>query len=114
MYAMLVSNNRVARYAPIDELHGQSRNTFVQYLWKKDLADVTEGFYHVVSFQSRKTRAGKQMADMVIADAEKNMVGVLVFPQKFISAYSKCKEGSTVMMDLKQTDDGSVFLEKVD
>lgn len=111
-YAMLVANNRVARYAPLDELNGQSKNTFVQYLWKKDLPDVTEGFYHVVSFQSRKTRAGKMMADMVIADDTKEMIPVLVFPQAFMSAYSHCKEGTTVMMQLKQTEDGSVFLEK--
>lgn len=113
MYAMLISGNRVARYARLDDLHEHSDNTFVQYLWKKSLPDVTDGFYHVVSFQSRTTKAGKKMADMVISDEDKNMIGVLVFPQKFISAYSKCKEGSTVMMDLKQTEDGSVFLEKV-
>ncbi len=113
MYAMLVSNNRVARYAPLDELKPDSSNTFVQYLWRRDLSDVTEGFYHVVSFQSRIAKtSGKQMADMVIADADKNMIGVVVFPQKFISAYSKCKEGHTVMMDLGQTKDGSVVLEK--
>ncbi len=52
------------------------------------------------------------MADMVIADDQKEMVGVLVFPQKFMSAYSKCIEGQVAMMDLKQTEDGSVFLEK--
>lgn len=113
MYAMLVANNRIARYAPVDEIHSKSTNTFVQFLGKRSLPDVTEGFYHVVSFQTRKTKAGKNMADMVIADAEKNLMGVLVFPQNFLQAYSKCKEGSTVMMDLKQTEDGSVFLEKV-
>lgn len=113
MYAMLVANNRIARYAPVSELSADSDNTYVQYLWKRDLADVTEGFYHVVSFQSRKTKAGKTMADMVIADEEKNMEAVLVFPQQFMKAYSKCKEGSTVMAEFKTTDDGSVFLENV-
>lgn len=113
MYAMLVANNRIARYAPVDELTGDSDNTYVQYLWKRDLADVTEGFVHVVSFQSRKTKAGKTMADMVVADAEKNMEAVLVFPQAFMKAYSKCKEGSTVMAEFKATDDGTVFLENV-
>jgi len=113
MYAMLVADNRIVRYAPMDDLKGTSDNTYIQFLWKKDLPDVTEGFYHVVAFQSRKTKAGKNMATLVVADAEKNMSSALVFPQQFTKAYSKCREGSVVMAEFKVTDDGAVFLENV-
>lgn len=113
MYAMLVADNRIVRYAPMEELKGTSDNTYVQFLWKKDLPDVTEGFYHVVAFQSRKTKAGKNMATLVVADEEKNMSCALVFPQAFSKAYTKCREGSTVMAEFKVTDDGAVFLENV-
>lgn len=113
MYAMLIANNRIARYAPVSELVPDSLNTFVQFLWKPSLPDVTDGFVHVVSFQSRKTKAGKMMADMVVCDEDKNMVSVLIFPQQFMKAYSKCKEGSTIMAELKATQDGSVYLENV-
>jgi DNA polymerase-3 subunit alpha len=113
MYAMLVADNRIARYAPMEELEPTSRNTFVQFLWKSTFPDLTENFYHVVSFQSRQTKAGKNMATMVICDEEKNMQSVLIFPQQFNKAYTKCKEGSTVLVELKVTDDGAVFLENV-
>lgn len=113
MYAILVADNRIARYAPIDELHAKSHNTYVNFLWRKDLAEVTEGFYYVVSFQSRVTKAGKNMATVVLADEEKNMQSVLIFPQMFPRGYTHCKEGSTVMAELKMTDDGAVFLENV-
>jgi DNA polymerase-3 subunit alpha len=113
MYAMLVSDNRIARYAPLEDLTRESQNTYVQFLYKKSLPEVTEGFYYVVAFQSRQTKSGKNMANMVICDEDKNMQSVLVFPQQFNKAYTKCKEGSVIMAELKVTDDGAVFLENV-
>lgn len=113
MYAMLVADNRIARYAPLDELSPKSQNSYTKFLWKESLPEVTEGFYYVVAFQSRQTRAGKNMANMVVCDEDKNMQSVLIFPQQFNKAYTKCKEGSVIMAELKVTDDGAVFLENV-
>lgn len=113
MYAMLVADNRVARYVSVDDLDSKSRNTFVQFLWADGYPDLTENFYRVVAFQSHKTKAGKNMAYLVLCDAEKNMVRVLAFPQMFHKVYSKCQEGSTVGMYFDQTDDGTVFVKEV-
>jgi DNA polymerase-3 subunit alpha len=113
MYAMLVADNRVARYVTVDELTRGSTNTFVKHLFTKSYRDLTEGFYRVVSFQSHKTKAGKNMAYLVLSDAEKNLTRVLAFPQMFHKAYGFCKEGSTVEAEFGQTEDGTVFLREV-
>lgn len=114
MYAMLAANNRVARFAEVEDITPDSSNTFVRFLFKDSLPELTDNFYHVVSFQSRTTKvSGKKMANMVIADGEKEMMSVLVFPQMFHKAYGKCKEGATVGMEFGTTDDGSLFLKEV-
>lgn len=113
MYAMLVADNRVARYVPVAEVTKDSKNSFVQFLYTEDFPDVTEGFYRVVAYQPHTTKAGKKMAYIVFCDAEKNMTRVMAFPQQYIAAYSKCKEGATVMATFDKTDDGSLYLKEI-
>lgn len=113
MYAMLVADNRVARYVTVDELTRGSANTFVRHLFTKSYRDLTDGFYKVVAFQSHKTKAGKNMAYLVLSDAEKNLTRVLAFPQMFHKAYGFCKEGFTIEAEFGQTEDGTVFLREV-
>lgn len=114
MYAMLIANKRLARYVEISDFVRGSGNTFVKYVYLRNLNMLTDGFYYVVSNQTRKTKAGKNMADLVLADAEKNLYLVLVFPQMFHKAYGFCKEGAVIEATLKQTQDGdSYFLEEV-
>lgn len=109
MYAILVANNRVARFVAMDDF--KQGNSFVDFLYEESFPDVTEGFYRVVSFQSRTTKAGKKMAHVVLSDADKNMQLVMVFPQQFMKCYTKCQEGRTVMVDLAETKDGSLYIE---
>ena len=114
MYAMLIANKRLARYVEISDFVRGSQNTFVRFVYTKNFNTLTDGFYYVVSNQTRKTKAGKNMADLVLADAEKNLYPVLVFPQMFHKAYGLCKEGAVIEATLKQTQDGdSYFLEEV-
>ncbi|AXG66178.1 DnaE-like DNA polymerase III alpha [Streptomyces phage Annadreamy] len=114
MYVMLIANKRLARYVEAVDFVRESSNTFVRYMYTKRFAALTEGFYYVVSNQSRKTKAGKNMADLVLADEEKNLYSVLVFPQMFHKAYGFCKEGSIIEATLKQTQDGdTLFLDEV-
>jgi DNA polymerase III alpha subunit len=113
MYAMLVADNRVARYVTMDELEQHTGNTFVKFLYKTSFPELTDNFYHVVEFQTHKTKAGKNMAYTVLCDAEKNMIRVLVFPQMFHKAYGKIKEGGTVGCDFGHTDDGTVYINNI-
>ncbi|AZU97139.1 DnaE-like DNA polymerase III [Streptomyces phage Gilson] len=114
MYAMLIANKRLARYVEASDFVRGSQNTFVRFVYTRSFNTLTDGFYYVVSNQTRKTKAGKNMADLVLADAEKNLYPVLAFPQMFHKAYGYCKEGATVEATLKKTQDGdSYFLDEV-
>lgn len=114
MYAMLIANKRLSRYVDIADFVRGSHNTFVRFVYTKNFSRLTEGFYYVVSNQTRKTKAGKNMADLVLADAEKNLYPVMAFPQMFHKAYGFCKEGAVVEAKIKETQDGdSYFLDEV-
>lgn len=111
MYAILVADNRVARYVPSVEIVPGSTNTFVQWLFSDGDKSLGDDMYEVVAFQSHTTKAKKKMAYIVFADSEKEMVRALAFPQNFHKAYSRCQEGQVVGVRFGQTDDGTIFIE---
>ncbi len=112
VYIFLLAGNSVARYVHLNEL--ESSGPFLKFLEADSFPEVPEGAFKVVGFNSRTTKAGKKMADVVLADAEKSLVSALVFPMQFIAAYSKMREGSIVKVNLKETKEGTPFVDGVD
>lgn len=116
VYFILVAENRIVRYVPVDEVWEQidkePEDAFIKYLLEKDLW-VTEGWYYVVRMEKKKTKAGKLMGNLVLANKDKEMRRVLVFPKTFGSVYGKIKEGSTAQFKLKKLEDGGVCLNEV-
>jgi DNA polymerase-3 subunit alpha len=114
MYALLIANNRVARYASVDELSAGSGGTFRDFLEADGFPDIPDEMWKVISFQTRKTKAGKRMANVVLAKNDKSMIPAMVFPQTFMRAYSDLKEGNVVDVDLKRTnEDDAWFVDRV-
>jgi DNA polymerase-3 subunit alpha len=113
IYFMLVANNRVAAYCSDEDVTENKEDWFVKYLWELDYPDMPDGMYKVVSFRPRKTKAGKDMAYMVIADNEKNLTSVLVFDSIFKKAKLMCKQGEAVTLELEKMRDGGIALRNV-
>lgn len=111
MYIFLIANNRVARYMRIDDF--EQDTDFTQFLSASSFPDVPEGMYRVVSFNARTTKAGKRMADVVLSDEHKTLYPALVFPMQFMKAYSKMREGAVVDVILKETKEGTLFVDNV-
>lgn len=106
MYVFLISNNRVSRYISIDDLVDDKGGAFQEFLEATHLHDVPEGMLKVVAFNTRTTKKGQKMADVIFADEFKNMVSALVWPSNWPQAYTKCREGAVVDVVLKQLDGG--------
>lgn len=111
MYVFLVSNNRIIRYVPIKSL--QEDKSFYEFLMADSFPDVPEPMLRVVSFRTRETRAGKKMADVIFCDEDKDLLGVMVFPQLFHQAFTKLREGNVVDVKLKQTEEGTFFVDRI-
>ncbi len=65
MYFILVGDNRIAKYVKVQDITPDSKNTFVDFLYRKEY-DLQEKEYMVVDFTPYKTKAGKTMAHIVL------------------------------------------------
>ncbi len=114
MYAMLVAENRIARYMSVAELLGETSNVLSEYVFSDSFPDVPPGMYKVVSFQKYVTKAGKKMAYVVFADEEKNLTRAMAFPSMYTKAFASCVEGRVITVDFGRTEDGSVFIKNLE
>jgi DNA polymerase III alpha subunit len=110
IYILLAADNRVVDYCLDEDVTENKEDPFVKYLWELDYPDMPKGMYKVVAFRARKTKAGKDMAYMVVADGEKNLTSVLVFDSIFKKAQALCKEGSVLTLELEKMRDGGITL----
>jgi DNA polymerase-3 subunit alpha len=110
-YLILASDNRILSFVPADEI-GKIESALVKYLNYKQLPYKDEEMY-VLSFKSRVTKAGKKMAYMTLADTDRDLHSVTVFPTQFAKAYMKIKEGTAYKFSFAKTKDGTVIMEDV-
>jgi len=110
VYVFLISNNSVVKWITTDVIANDAGGQFQEFLEATRL-QLPEDHVKVVSFNPRTTKGGKRMASMVIADEDKDMISVLVWPTQFAEAYTKCKEGSVVKMAIAELEDGGYALD---
>jgi DNA polymerase-3 subunit alpha len=111
-YILLASDNRIVSAVPVDEFKN-SDATLLKFLNYRQLPYKEEEKY-VVSFRPRVTKAGKKMASLVLADADRDLHSVTVFPTSFAKAYMKIEEGNAYNFTFGQTKDGTVIMEDVE
>lgn len=116
MYFFLISNNRIARYVTSDEIYEAlekgTDDGFIKFLIEDELY-TTPGSYYVVTFDTRKTKAGKMMGTLIVANEDKEMRPIIVFQNKFAQAYTKAKPGSTIFATFSRLKDGGLCLEEL-
>jgi DNA polymerase-3 subunit alpha len=110
-YLILVSDNRIVNAVPADQIK-DSKDPLVKFLNYKMLP-YKEGEQFVLSFKPRETKKGKKMANLVVADAGRELHSALVFPTAFAKAYMTIEEGNVYKVSLGKTKDGTTILEDV-
>jgi DNA polymerase-3 subunit alpha len=108
-YMILASDNRIMEAIPSEDIKG-SKSATVKLLNYKQLPFAGDELY-VVAFKPRVTKTtGKKMASLVVADASRDLMSVIVFPTQFAKAYMKLEEGKAYSLELgKAKDGGTVF-----
>jgi hypothetical protein len=112
MYFILVGDNRIARYVKVQDINPQSKDSFVDYLYRKEY-DLEENQYHVVDFTPYKTKAGKTMAHIVMSDKDKNLTRAIVFSSMYKIALAKMREGMKCQVVLSKLDDGTLMVKEI-
>ena len=110
-YILLASDNRIVTAIPADEIRG-STTGLTKMLNYRQLPYKDDELF-VVSFKSRITKAGKKMASLVVADADRDLHSITVFPTAYAKAYMKIDEGKVYKFSLGQTKDGTTIMEDV-
>jgi DNA polymerase-3 subunit alpha len=111
-YVIAVANNRIMEAIPIEEIKNFTTNGLLKFLNYKSLPYGPEEHY-VVSFKSRTTKAGKKMAHMIVADSNRDMKPIMVFPTMFSEGYMKCEPGKAKKLRFEKTKDGVEVLKEV-
>lgn len=112
MYAALVGNNRIFRYMTMDELHERVSTEFSLYLYDA-IPEIPENQHRVIAFKSHKTKAGKEMAYTVLMDHIGHLQHALVFPTLYKTAFVRMRQGQNVVLDLREIEDGSIFVKEI-
>lgn len=110
-YIILAGANRISQAIPVDEMRG-SDNPLIRFLNYKTLP-YGQDEYFVLSFKARVTKAGKKMAYMVVADANRDLYPVVVFPTMFAEGFMKCEPGSVRKLVMNELKDGTIALKEV-
>ena len=112
MYFILVGDNRIAKYVKVQDITPDSKNTFVDFLYRKEY-DLQEKEYMVVDFTPYKTKAGKTMAHIVLSDKDKNLTRAIVFSSLYKIALAKMREGMKCQVIISKLDDGTLNIKEI-
>jgi DNA polymerase-3 subunit alpha len=111
-YLILAGANRISEAIPIDELKEHKDNALIKFLNYKQIPFANDEYF-VLSFTPRVTKAGKRMANMIVADSSREMTAVMVFPTMFSTGYMKCQPGKVAKINFGETKEGTITLKEV-
>ncbi len=110
-YLLLVGDNRIIDAIPADSLKG-SKSGVVKFMNYKTLP-YGDSEYFVLAFKGRTTKTGKRMAHMVLANSDRELASVVVFPNQYGEAFIKLDEGNYYQIFLSETRDGGIAFKGV-
>ena len=108
MYIFLISDNRILSYLTPDSLDS-SNNSFVQFLKAKTMVLGPEEYF-VVDMEPRKTKKGDKMANAVLANEDKDLISIVIFPTMYAEAIAKMKPGTNCRPIFGETAAGATTL----
>lgn len=111
LYLILVAGKSVTRAIPATNIKKMMHDPLIKFLEKEEL-NLRNGYKAVLSFNSKRSKAGKNYAKSVISDREKNLQEVMIFADKYPQALDKMKPGASVRVAItKMKNDNTLFVE---
>lgn len=104
MYMCLVTDKRLQRYIPIDEVKPSNSHELIRWL-KIEAPACEDGEAYIIAFSGRKTKAGKRMATIVYGIRDKTILTCTVWPSDYAKGLGNCKPGTIVKLDTRLDED---------
>ena len=108
IYIFLISDNRIASYLTPDSLDNNA-SSFVQFLKAKTMV-LGPDEYFVVDVEPRKTKKGDKMAHAVLANEDKELFSVIVFPSVYAESLVRMRPGTHCRPVFSETSSGALSL----
>jgi DNA polymerase-3 subunit alpha len=105
-YLYLIADNRILSAIPADKFADTSHSV-IKFLNYKTLPYGQDEQF-VVAFRKRVTKAGKKMGSVIVADHERKLEAITVFPSNYGDAYIKLREGEVRRIHTGKTKDGQL------
>jgi|SRR5215217_761389 len=113
MYIFVIGNNRIIKAIPLANEGDVSEEVIVDFLRRPVIEEIPEGQFKILAASKRVTKAGKNMATLVISDGDKNLKTAVVFSNEFEKVRATCPLGSVRALELARTRDGSICIRDV-
>lgn len=110
-YIILAGSNRIVEAIPVEEIR-QSSSPLIRFLNYKQLPYSNDEYY-VLSFKHRRTKAGKNMGTLVVADSNRDLRSMVVFPSTFAMAYTRLEEGKAFKINYSLSKDEDLVFQEV-
>lgn len=108
IYIFLISDNRILSYLTPDSLDNNA-SSFVQFLKAKTMV-LGPDEYFVVDMEPRRTKKGDKMANAVLANEDKDLLSVVIFPSIYPEALVRMKPGTNCRPIFSETTAGATTL----
>lgn len=110
-YILLVGSNRIVEAVPVEDIK-ETSSPLIRFLNYKQLPYGNDEYY-VLSFKHRRTKAGKNMATLVVADSGRELMSMVVFPSNFAMAYTRLEEGKAFKINYSLSKDEDLVFQEV-
>jgi len=110
-YIILVGSNRIVEAIPVEEIR-ESKSALVRFLNYKQLPYGQEEYF-VMAFKKRMTKSNKRMGSIVVANSDRGLLSLIVFPSSFAKAYMGIQEGSAYKIEYSISKDEDLVFQEV-
>jgi len=111
MYAMITGKKSILDAVLLNEIQ-ETDKVWAKYLMAKKIS-LAETAHLVLEFKGRRTKAGKNMATVIMVNSKMELISLLVFPQQYAAGLKHMKPGSLVEIQVGYTKDGTSFVDRV-
>lgn len=117
-YYFLIAGSNIADMVTAKEVRkavkqGIIESPLVKYMLTKPKRLIDGRGVYVVKLKSRKTKKQEMMGNLIIADSDRNLHDLLVFPGVYRKAKKSIREGQRLICQAKKLDDGGMMLAAV-
>jgi len=111
MYLVMKAGSSISRYIAATELKDMKGDALVKYL--KGKVTLAHKEYYVISANYRRSKAGKDYAELVLANSKGELRKVMAFSKQFVHALAHGKPGNKVSLSVGTMDDGTLVLRSI-